>query len=151
MGSASMGIVWKKPAHLGSMERLPPSAGCDRQPQAELFLEGVQLVRELAWLHTPLRERKLSRAGRGSCKDKCLSLAGSQDASLLSKEEPGLGKTQCPRLSHTSEREKHLPGVTWHLEVRVQPGGILAVAVPVSSSDTLTPQTQPFCPIDPEA
>lgn len=111
-GSASMGIVWKKPAHLGSMGRLPPSAGCDRQPQAELFLEGVQLVRELAWLHTPLRERKLSRAGRGSCKDKWLSLAGSQNASLLSKEEPGLGKTQCPRFSHPSEKEKHLPGVT---------------------------------------
>lgn len=108
MGSASMGIVWKKPAHLGSMGRLPPSAGCDRQPRAELFLEGVQLVRELAWLHTPLRERKLSKAGRGSCKDKWPSLVGSQNASLLSKEEPGLGKTQCPRFSRTSESKKHL-------------------------------------------
>lgn len=151
MGSAFMGIVWKKPAHLGSMGCLPPSAGCDRQPQAELFLEGIQLVRELAWLHTPLRERKLSRADHGSCKDKWLSLAGSQNASLLSKEEPGLGKTQCPQCSHTSEREKHLPRVTQYLEVRVLPGGILAAAVPVSSSDSLAAPTQPSCPIDPEA
>lgn len=84
MVSASLSIVWKKPAHLGSMGCLPPSAGCDRQPQAELFLEGIQLVKELAWLHTPLRERKLSRAGYGSCKNKWLSLAVSQNASLLS-------------------------------------------------------------------
>lgn len=133
------------------MGRLPPSAGCDRQPQAELFLEGVQLVKELAWLHTPLRERKLSKAGHGSCKNKWFSLAVSQKASLLSKEEPGLGKARCPLFSHSPERENPCQGHT-ALGGESTTIGFLAAAVPVSSSDALpAPDTALLFPFDPEA
>lgn len=60
MVSASLSIVWKRPSHLGSTGRprlpLPAVTG---GPQAELFLEDVQLVRELAWLHSFEREEAI--------------------------------------------------------------------------------------------
>lgn len=116
MVSASLSIVWKRPSHLGSTGRLRlPLPAVTGGPKLSCSW------RMSSWSEswpgcTPLRERKLSRAGHGSCKDKWLSLACSQNASLLSKEETGLRKAQCPLFSYSPVRENHLPRLTERLE-----------------------------------